>query len=376
MNFKADEEKMPCVTQTEDELVVSEPATVENRYLLSRGYSSNIRVNTQHYLWKEGLYLLHPSIPINGENLRVAEIGVGTGIWLSEMARILPGSAQLDGFDVSHAQCPPSKFLPSNVSLYIHNCLEDPPSDLLEQYDIIHIQMFNSVVENNDPEPVVRNMVKMLKPGGYISWSEFDFATWKTISSTGDKPSDSLDRLLWYNATAGNTKPVNFLATHWPLELPEIYARNNLSEIVTERAPFATDVAAYMLDTFLLAAEELSFNVLDHLGGGQGDVARDLIKQVERERRDITIQLDRLIAVGRRSRRKLILHIYPTAFPVFPRCKIPKKKVNINKAAPRRVSKAAVETRTRKLSRKALKVLKNKGYNKVEEPSLNNKDTI
>lgn len=96
--------------------------------------------------------------------------------------------------------------------------------------------MFNSVVQNNDPEPVVRNMVKMLsesspnlwfsspelltdqkfkiiEPGGYVTWGEFDFASWKTISSTGGEPSSDLDKLLHYNATVGNTKPVNFLAT-------------------------------------------------------------------------------------------------------------------------------------------------------------------
>ena len=33
---------------------------------------------------------------------------------------------------------------------------------MLEKYDIIHLQLFNSVVENNDPAPVVRNMIKML----------------------------------------------------------------------------------------------------------------------------------------------------------------------------------------------------------------------
>lgn len=38
------------------------------------------RQNLQHYLWKDGVgYLLHPSIPTHMDNLRVAEIGVGTG---------------------------------------------------------------------------------------------------------------------------------------------------------------------------------------------------------------------------------------------------------------------------------------------------------
>lgn len=145
--------------------------------------SGALRQTLQHYLWKDGIdYLLHPSIPTDVEDLRVAEIGVGTGyetiiynvkradtdlvckhsIWLAELSRTVRPSAQLDGLDVSHAQCPPVEFMPSNIHLRIHDCLSEPPSDLLRHYDIIHLQCFNSVVPDNDPVPVVRNMLKML----------------------------------------------------------------------------------------------------------------------------------------------------------------------------------------------------------------------
>ena len=83
-------------------------------------------------------------------------------IWLVEFSRTLRPSARLDGFDVSHAQCPPVELMPSNISLHIHDCLSEPPSHLFEQYDIIHIQCFNSVVPDNNPTPVVCSMLKML----------------------------------------------------------------------------------------------------------------------------------------------------------------------------------------------------------------------
>ena len=38
------------------------------------------RTTLQHYLFKDGLnYLLHPSIPTDKSDLKIAEIGVGTG---------------------------------------------------------------------------------------------------------------------------------------------------------------------------------------------------------------------------------------------------------------------------------------------------------
>ena len=38
------------------------------------------RLQCQHYLWKETLsYLIHPSIPMDGKGLKIADVGTGTG---------------------------------------------------------------------------------------------------------------------------------------------------------------------------------------------------------------------------------------------------------------------------------------------------------
>lgn len=38
------------------------------------------RLNFQHYIWKDQIgYLLHPSIPREGDSLKIADIGTGTG---------------------------------------------------------------------------------------------------------------------------------------------------------------------------------------------------------------------------------------------------------------------------------------------------------
>lgn len=282
---------------------MAERIPVKDNYILSRGFGANTRQNLQHYLWKDGIgYLLHPSIPTDVEDLRVAEIGVGTGIWLIELSRILKPSARLDGLDISHAQCPPVEFIPSNISLRIHDCLSEPPSDLLEQYDIIHIQCFNSVVPDNDPVPVVRNMLKMLKPGGYISWGEFDFLSWiTTTTASANGYNDELNTLLEYNATFGHTRPKpNFLAHNWTAQLPQIFSNLGMTNIIVDRRPFSKEIATYVLDTFMVAGQEISVNVLDSIGGGRGDIARRLIEAVDRNRRNIGLSLDRLTVIGQK----------------------------------------------------------------------------
>lgn len=152
--------------------------------------NNNARLNLQHYQWKDALgYLLHPSIPItkDQQNLKIADIETGTGyeprthclffcsgqiantpedprIWLLDLARDLPASTQLDGFDISTAQYPAKEHLPPNVHLRILDILaSDPPKDLQNQYDIVHIRLFIGVVCHGDPMPLLLNLVKLLR---------------------------------------------------------------------------------------------------------------------------------------------------------------------------------------------------------------------
>lgn len=142
------------------------------------------------------------------------------------MSRQLPQSTRLDGLDVSHDQCPPAELLPSNVKLRVHDCLAEPPTDLLKKYDIIHIQNFITLVKENDPEPLLRNVLKMLsevallmahvaytdntrsnsEPGGYLSWGEYDYQTWQTKSlpSTLHYNND-LNKMFEYTSSLGDT---------------------------------------------------------------------------------------------------------------------------------------------------------------------------
>ncbi|KAI4211439.1 MAG: hypothetical protein LQ351_005741 [Letrouitia transgressa] len=52
-------------------------------YTLGKGYSASVRLNFQHYLWKEQLgYLIHPRIPQDQDQeggLKIADVGTGTG---------------------------------------------------------------------------------------------------------------------------------------------------------------------------------------------------------------------------------------------------------------------------------------------------------
>lgn len=102
-------------------------------------------------------------------------------IWLIELARTLAPSAQLDGLDISFAQCPPKEWLPANISWITHDVLSEPPPSLLEKYDIIHVQLFITILRDGNPVPMLRNLMKML--------SEFFVSSLRSIFFAQDSPS-------------------------------------------------------------------------------------------------------------------------------------------------------------------------------------------
>lgn len=142
-------------------------------YMLDRSYATACRLNLQFYLWKNAIkFNIHISIPTPKGSI-IADVATGTGMWLIDVARELP-TAQLDGFDIDLSQAPPQQWLPSNATLRYWNIFEYLPGDLIGKYDFVHVRLLVLVIEQGDPTSLLRNLLKMLKPGGYLQWDDLD----------------------------------------------------------------------------------------------------------------------------------------------------------------------------------------------------------
>ncbi|PHH68916.1 hypothetical protein CDD82_188 [Ophiocordyceps australis] len=107
-----------------------------------------------------------------GRRPAVADIGTGTGIWLQSIAKDLPSDAQLDGYDISSTVFPKAPWQPANMRLIEANALEPFDDEVLGSYDVVHVRLMAYCLAREQWQLLARNLVPLLRPGGYIFWEE------------------------------------------------------------------------------------------------------------------------------------------------------------------------------------------------------------
>ncbi|KAF3921355.1 hypothetical protein ABW20_dc0103711 [Dactylellina cionopaga] len=143
------------------------------------------RLDLQHDAVVENFgHLLPPAIPDHGNLTAVADIATGTGIWLTQLSHDLPKTVTLHGYDITDRLFPDPSALPSNVSFSLLNILEPVPESLYEKYDVVDIRGLCLVLKADEWDGVVKNVAKMIKPGGYLVWVDTDPSSAKSIPPT------------------------------------------------------------------------------------------------------------------------------------------------------------------------------------------------
>ncbi|KAJ5301051.1 uncharacterized protein N7443_006053 [Penicillium atrosanguineum] len=111
--------------------------------------------------------------------MNIADIATGTGIWLNEVQTTLGDipvnkSRYYHGFDISDAQFP---FSTEEVQYSIQDALSPFPAQHLNRYDLVHVRLLVGAIQASDFEVIVANLMKLLRPQGYLQWTEIDIDT-------------------------------------------------------------------------------------------------------------------------------------------------------------------------------------------------------
>ncbi|KAI1129266.1 hypothetical protein F5Y10DRAFT_238578 [Nemania abortiva] len=154
--------------------------STDSIYILNAGsaQTEHDRLNSQHHLFNNIMQndLLPPHIASSLSNSptppKILEIATGTGVWLSEIAKTLSPDAELVGLDFDTSKFPALSSLAPNITLRQGNMFEPFPSDLLGKFDVVNIRLIIFALKEGYGPNLVKNLMTLLKPGGYIVWAE------------------------------------------------------------------------------------------------------------------------------------------------------------------------------------------------------------
>ncbi|THC95237.1 hypothetical protein EYZ11_005276 [Aspergillus tanneri] len=215
----------------------------KDKYWLATNSHASARLNLQHF-WNQLScgYLIHPDIAFNG-SARIADIG--TEKW---------------------------------------NIHESVPEYLLGQYDVVNIRYFALVVRKDNLSRLLRNLISLLKPGGYLQWIEINIAEQQIVSARPDTSMAATSSFSEDGKKAIATLGVRF---DWLNDLPSIYQEFGLveaSQFKPDPIPALRPMSSYLA---IGGWEEFSYNVLDKKGAhpllGSGQDLRRRLNDVRNE---------------------------------------------------------------------------------------------
>ncbi|KAI0197572.1 S-adenosyl-L-methionine-dependent methyltransferase [Astrocystis sublimbata] len=217
-------------------------------YVMTRDYIDNNRINLQHYLTC-GIfgYLTHPNIPLKDfpADARIADIGTGTGIWLSDLATRVPATTQLDGLDVSFDAAPPTSLIAPNVTFRRWDIKSPVPEEMAGKYDLVHVRHFSFVLQDGEMDGVYANLLKLLKPGGYLQWTEPDVATFRVEKPVTASSDDDGGSVMIQLVAASQTQD-NRLKPTWVPRMPELFTASGLVNVVADKREAPADLGLAM----------------------------------------------------------------------------------------------------------------------------------
>ena len=142
------------------------------------------------------------------QQLRILDMGTGTGIWCVDMGDRYP-SADVLGVDLSPHQ---PDWVPPNVRFEVDD-LESPWLHPDNHFDLIHAR--HMAIAFKDWDHVLSSAHRALKPGGWIEFCELDY--WPGCDDGTQTPDNQ--HLLWTNkVTEGLATAGVDLHGAWPLK--------------------------------------------------------------------------------------------------------------------------------------------------------------
>lgn len=164
---------------------------------------------------------------------------------------------------------------------------------MIGKYDFVHVRLLVLVIEHGDPRSVLRNLLKMLKPGGFLQWDDLDCPGMcvKTVDSTVQAP--ALEQLREMSYANGRHD--------WVFRIPTYASDVGFENVEIHSFGDGIDLARAFNEQHLLTMEEFAVGLTKI--GKQTGVLRfhQLIRDEYRESlKGAAFCIPRVVCVGRK----------------------------------------------------------------------------
>ncbi|KAI9366264.1 S-adenosyl-L-methionine-dependent methyltransferase [Pilaira anomala] len=163
-------------------------------YILPNDDDETDRVHQQHWILRYALQCNYhaPVTKMLEEGIVVLDSGCGPATWTFEMGENYPQS-KFYGIDASRVF--PEDIKPANVDFVIGNIAKHIPFPD-NTFDYIHQRLLFLGLTNNDWENALKELFRVLKPGGYIELVEPDLQDLHNVGPVLKKLQDTLSEIL------------------------------------------------------------------------------------------------------------------------------------------------------------------------------------
>lgn len=131
------------------------------------------RLQMQHFLFQH-LWQSNYSAPIQQQlkehKMRVLDAGCGPGTWLLEMAS---GNQTVDFYGVDIQPVFPTEIKPANLKFYVADLTDSVPFEN-QYFDYVRISLLNWCLSADEWPVVLKEMFRVLRPGGWLEIAEVD----------------------------------------------------------------------------------------------------------------------------------------------------------------------------------------------------------
>ena len=221
---------------------------------------------------------------------------------------MLPKDAEYHGFDLSPTNFPAKEWLGENITTHLLDAfMPDLPEEWVGKFDIVHIRAILSAVKDNNVEPLIKNLVKMLKPGGYLQWDE---AASNSNLARSPSPSVSCEASTEIVKMMQNFSTMFKMLDDWLKVLPATLKDHGMSLISDEEMQPKKELMKAWTDDLLMVYEEIQWSVpLEKdlpTGGAGGGLSREkyqalFARVLEETAKGVSISMEARVVVARKK---------------------------------------------------------------------------